>query len=150
LYPYTDIIARVTSFDPNAFGATYVYRKTSETHYIKQQEEDPEEGKVNVRSAMVNRDIAFDELMSEIKGRMIVIHNVDDELVQHFTDMKRIQKFDKSNVMRYVWEKTEGHDHYHHTLLYLYIATKLQGVAGAWTPEGSVPFLSSFIMRQNT
>jgi hypothetical protein len=147
LYPYTDIIARVTAFDPNAFGATYVYRKTTESHYVKEQQEDPEEGKVNVRSAMINRDIAFDELMAEIKGRMIVIQNLDDETVQHFLDMKRIQKFDKSNVMRYVWEKTAGIDHWHHTLLYLYIASKLQGTAGAWTPAGAVPFVSAFLVR---
>ena len=150
LYPYTDIIARITAFDPNAFGATYVFRKTSETHYIKEQEEDPEEGKVNVRSAMVNRDIAFDELMSEIKGKMIHMVDANDEIVQHFTDMKRIQKFDKSNVMRYVWEKTAGIDHWHHTLLYLYIATKLQGTAGAWTPAGAVAFVTAFAVRQNT
>lgn len=149
LFPYTDIIARISDYDPNAFGATYVYRKTSETHYMKQQEDKPEEGKVNVRSAMINRDIAFDELMAEIKGKMVIINNVDDELVQHLLDQKRIQKFDKSNVMRYVWEKTAGLDHWHHTLLYLYIATKLQGTAGAWTPAGAVPFLSSFVLKQN-
>lgn len=147
LFPYTDIIARITSFDPNAFGAIYVTKKSTESHTIKDQVEDPEEGKLNVRSAMINRDIAFDELMGEIKAGRIVIHGVDEELVQHMTDMKRIQKFDKSNVMRYVWEKTEGRDHFHHSLLYLYIATKLQGTAGAWTKAGVVPFVSAFAVR---
>lgn len=147
LYPYTDIIARITEYDPNAFGATYVFRKTSETHYMKAQEEKPEEGKVNVRSAMINRDIAFDELMYSIKAKALVIHNVDDELVSHMLDMKRIQKFDKTNSMRYVWDKTAGIDHWHHTLLYLYIASKLQGTAGAWTPAGAVPFVSSFRLK---
>jgi hypothetical protein len=149
LFPYTDIITRITSFDPNAYGAIYVEKKSTESHTIKDQEANPEEGKLNVRSAMVNRNIALDELMAEIKAGSVLIHGVDDELVQHLLDMKRIQKFMKDNTMKYVWEKTDGHDHWHHTLLYLYIATKLRATAGAWTALGAVPFVSSFVSRQN-
>lgn len=149
MYPYTDIVTRITEFDPNAFGAVYVVKKSTESHYIKEQEEKPEEGKLNVRSAMINRDVALDELMSEIKAKNVLIHAVDDELVGQLLDMKRIQKFDKSNVMRYSWEKTAGIDHYHHTLLYLYIASKLRATAGAWSTLGAVPFVSSFVARSN-
>lgn len=147
LFPYTDIITRITNFDPNAYGAIYVTKKSSESHYVKDQEESPEEGKLNVRSAMINRDIAFDELMGEIKQKSVVVHNVDDELVASMLDMKRIQKFDKTNTMRFVWEKTEGNDHYHHTMLYLYVATKLLGTVAGWTDAGAVPLVSAFTVR---
>lgn len=150
LFPYTDIITRITSFDPNAFGAVYVTKKSTESHYVKEQAEVAEEGKLNVRSAMINRDVALDELMYEIKNGLVVIHDVDKELTTHLLDMKRIEKFDKSGGMRYVWEKTDGVDHYHHTLLYLFIADKLRGTVAGWTAAGAVPFVTAFAVRQQS
>ena len=144
LFPYTDIITRITGFDLNAFGAVYVDKKSTETHTIREQELNPEEGKLNVRSAMINRNIAFDELMSEFKLKKIVISNVDEEYVAQLRDMKRIQKFNKQQMMYYAWEKTQGFDHWHHSLLYLYIATKLRGTAGAWSNAGAVALVTAF------
>lgn len=144
LYPYTDIITRITNFDSNAFGAIYVEKKTTETHTIKEQEENAEEGRLNVRSAMINRNIAFDELMSEFKLKRVVVKDVDEEFVTQLRDMKRIQKFNKQQALYYAWEKTQGFDHWHHSLLYLYIATKLRGTAGAWSNPGAIPLVTSF------
>jgi hypothetical protein len=152
LFPYTDIVTRVVNADPNAFGAIYVEKKSTETHTIKDQVADAEEGKLNVRSAMINRNIAFDELMAEFKAKRIVVQSgpKDDEFVSHLRSMKRIQKFTKTQEMKYVWEKTDGIDHYHHSLLYLYVATKLRGVAGVWSTPGAVPFVSAFRMGVQT
>lgn len=147
LFPYTDIITRITNFDPNAYGAVYVEKKSSETYYLKEQEEDPEEGRLNVRSAMINRNVAFDELMYMIKRGEVVVYAQDDEFVNHLRSMKRVQKFDKQNAMRYVWDKTDGTDHYHHALLYLHVATKLRGAAGAWTTPGAVPLVMAFAVK---
>lgn len=144
LFPYTDIITRVCDYDPNAFGAMYVTRKSAEPYVVKEQEENPEEGKLNVKSLLVNRDVALDSLMEEFKKKQIVIYNVDEEYVLHLRDMKRIQKFDKNNVMRYSWEKTQGNDHWHHSLLYCYLASKLRGMAGAWTASGAVSLVTAF------
>lgn len=150
LFPYTDIVTRIVNSDPNAFGAIYIEKKSSETHTIKDQIADPEEGKLNVRSAMVNRNVAFDELMGEFKRKNVVVQasEKDEEFVAHLRSMKRIQKFTKTQEMKYVWEKTDGIDHYHHSLLYLYIATKLRGVAGVWSTPGAVPFVSAFKMLE--
>lgn len=152
LFPYTDIVTRIVNSDPNAFGAIYVEKKSSETHTIKDQTEDAEEGKLNVRSAMVNRNIAFDELMGEFKRKNVVVQagEKDEEWVLHIRSMKRVQKFTKTQEMKYVWDKTDGVDHYHHSLLYLYIATKLRGVAGVWSTPGVVPFVSAFKMLPKT
>lgn len=150
LFPYTDIVTRITGFDPNAYGAIYVEKKSTETHYVKEQEEAPEEGRLNVRSAMINRNVAFDELMFMIKRKEVVIYGLDDEAAQHLGSMKRVQKFDKQGAMRYIWDKTDGVDHYHHSLLYLYIATKLRSSAGAWTAEGAVALVTAFTVRPTT
>ena len=150
LFPYTDIITRITNFDPSAYGAVYVEKKSTETYYIKEQEEDPEEGRLNVRSAMINRNVAFDELMYMIKRGEVVVYAQDDEFVNHLRSMKRIQKFDKQNAMRYVWDKTDGVDHYHHSLLYLHVATKLRGSAGGWVNAGAVALVTAFTVRPTT
>ena len=146
LFPYTDMVTRIVNSDPNAFGAIYVERKSTESHTVKDQDENAEEGKLNVRSVMVNRNVAFDELMAEFKSKRIVVQSSekDEEFVTHMISMKRIEKFTKSNEMRYVWEKTDGVDHWHHALLYMYIATKLRAMAGVWSTPGVVPFVSSF------
>lgn len=127
MFPYTDIIARITSFDANAYGAVYVAKKSTETHTIKEQEEEPEEGKLNVRAAHVNREVAFDQLMQVIKAGQMRMSFMDEEVIAHLLSMKRVQKFDKFQTLSYVWVKTDGVDHFHHTLLYLYIACLLRG-----------------------
>lgn len=144
MFPYTDIITRIVNFDPSAYGAVYVEKKTTETYTVKDQEEKPEEGKLNVRAVMVNRNVAFDELMGLFKSKQIVIYALDDEFVIHCMDMKRVPKFTKQEDLRYVWEKTQGNDHYFHSLLYLHIATKLRATAGAWSNEGAVALVTAF------
>lgn len=154
LFPYTDLVTRIVDSDSNAFGAIYVEKKSTESHVIKEQVENPEEGKLNVRSAMINRNVAFDELMAEIKAKRVVVQALDkskdEEFVTHLRSMKRVQKFTKTQELRYVWEKTDGADHWHHSLLYLYIATKLRAMAGVWSTPGAVPFVSAFkVTAQN-
>lgn len=144
MFPYTDIVTRVVNFDPNAYGAIYVDKKSTETHTVRDQDENQETGRLNVRAVMINRNVAFDELMAVFKSKNISIHAIDEEFIHHCRDMKRIQKFSKQQAMYYAWEKTSGEDHYFHALLYFYIATKLRGTAGAWTDAGVIPLVSSF------
>jgi hypothetical protein len=147
-FPYSDIAARITGFDPNAYAAIYVAKKSTENYIIKDVEEDPIEGKLNLRAVHINRDVALDSMMYEIKNRRMVVHGVDQEFVSHLLDMKRIQIFDKQNQMRYTWKKTKGEDHYAHALLYLSTAAQLQGTVSGYTSNSIVPFVSSFALRR--
>jgi hypothetical protein len=152
MFPYTDLITKVTDNDPNAYGAVYVTKATSESYVLKKQEEDTEEGKLNVRAVHINRDISFDELMYEFKANRVRIQSSkeDLDLVTHLTDMKRVQSFDKTGGIRMRWEKSsQAVDHYHHALLYLYTAIKMRGVAAGWVNAGAVPFVSSFKLNRN-
>lgn len=142
MFPYTDLITRVVDFDPNAYGAIYVNRLSSETHTIKDQEANATEGKLNVRAVHINREIALDALMYAIKQKRVLINNVDDELIMHMLDMKRVPKFDKHGGIYYKWEKTNGVDHWHHAMLYCYIATKVRSMS-SWVSIGQVPLVTS-------
>lgn len=141
-FPYVDIVSRVTQYDGNAYGAVYVTKKSSEAYYVKEQEEDVEEGKLNIRAVHINREVAFDLLLSEFKGRRLVINGVDAELRQHLLSMKRVQKFDKDQTMRYIWSKTDGVDHFHHALLYLFVAIGLRGTYTTVHSVETVPLVT--------
>lgn len=148
-FPYSDLAARITGFDGNAYAGIYVTKKSTENFSIKEVEADPLEGKLNLRSVMINRDVALDSLMFAIKKKDVLIHNVNDELVRHFKDMKRVQIFDKNKQMRYTWQKTKGEDHFMHAVLYLKTAVELQGTANGFFDPVVTPFVSSFVLRQN-
>lgn len=148
MFPYTDLVTQVTDFDPNAYGAVYAERASAETHWLKAQVAEPEEGKLNVRAVMINRNVAFDDLMGRHKDKTILVSRqedtFDDVYISHLRNMKRVQKFDKFGGLVMKWEKTTGVDHFHHSLLYLNIATKLAGTVTGWTEPGSVPLVTTF------
>lgn len=134
-FPYVDLITQCVNFDPNAYGAVYVSRLSSELYSVKEQLPDAEEGKLNIRAVHVNRDVALDSLMWEIKAGRVVVGNADEEWKLQMLDMKRVQKLDKHGGLMYKWEKTQGVDHWHHSLLYAYIAGKLRGGV-SWAAPG--------------
>ena len=147
MFPYTDIVTRLTERYPQAFGAIYALKSTSpETHWIKEQVENPEEGKLNVRQVSINRNVALDELMGAFKKKQVVNHRMDDQETynSHLLDMKRIQKPLRFGGMFMSWEKTKGEDHYHHSTMYLWTACKLRGVGVTYKMPTAVPLLSKF------
>ena len=128
-FPYTDLVDRITIYDPNAYGAVYVTRASTELYTIKERQAEVTEGKLNLRAVHINRDVALDSLMMDFKNKKIIVAKEDDHetFVNHLQDMKRIKKFDKHGGIIYRWEKTEGEDHWHHSLLYCKIAASLRG-----------------------
>jgi len=142
-FPYTDLVTRVTNYDPNAYGAIYVTKNSTETHTIKLQEADAQEGRLNIRAVHINRDVALDALMWAIKGKQVVAGNCDEEWIVNCLDMKRVQKFDKHGGIVYKWDKTQGIDHWHHSMLYAYIASKVRSMV-SWVEAGSVPLVTKF------
>jgi hypothetical protein len=140
--PYVDLIMRMQSRDPNLFAAVFVTTKNVEAFTLKDQTGDQFEGKLQVRQAQINRNKAFDELAGQIKGRkppkgmprfpgvQIAASEENDIFNAEMLDMKRVQRWDKDMEAHYVWEKSEAaNDHYHHSLLYLFVAARLRGLA---------------------
>jgi hypothetical protein len=130
--PYTETIIGMQANLQNLFGAIYVRSKAVELYTTKIQEEDDKKGKELVRQVNINRDKAFDALMQDVRNGMVAFCQTQEKelIVEHMMDMKRGKVFDDSNEIIYTWKKsTLGNDHYHHTLLYTYIASRLKGTA---------------------
>lgn len=131
--PYTDIVNRICGNNPHAWGAVFVNSKSPVPFSPREQEEDKEEGKMGFRIVNVNRNVALDDLLSLIKsGKLVVSASEENTIFQkQMLSLKRQQKFTTQGELQYVWVKTgDEEDHYHFSLLYLYIAIRMRHTAG--------------------
>lgn len=130
--PYVDTVLRLQETDPNLFGAVYSVNKKIEIFTITNKEENEALGKLPLKQVMINRNSAFDDLVSFLRsGRLIKRSCDEDEIwMKHCMDMKRVQVFGADQEMQFVWKKSDkGNDHYFHSLLYAYVALRLRGVS---------------------
>jgi len=147
--PYTDMITRITEADSNAYGSYFV-TGSNVMFNVKKQDEEREEAKLTLRKVNISRTPAFDHLMYLLKQGLIKVQasDIDEEWKKQIQSLKRISKMDRLGEHQYVWEKTDGNDHYHFSLLYLVIASKMRGLAGGFHPAAAVPLLSRFKLKQ--
>jgi hypothetical protein len=130
--PYTDMLMRLQKSDPNLYGAVYVTSRNLAPFAMKKEEEDKDEAELQVRQVNINRNRAFDGLMEFIRrGSWQIMEDANKELIiKHLTDMKRVKAFSDDKEIQYVWQKSsQGEDHFHHTLLYCWIAGQMRGVS---------------------
>lgn len=129
--PETALITAVTDFDPNAYGCIFVSSKTTEMYRVAEKEADPELGRLNLRLVKVNKTIAFDTLLEFIKNKKFLYkaQQDDSKWLIHILSMKRTLVVQRDEPT-YVWQKTDGEDHYMHALLYSFIACTLRMTAG--------------------
>jgi hypothetical protein len=148
--PYTDMLIRLQAGDPNLYGGVYVQSKGLATHDIKKEEEDEEEGDLQIRQVNINRNRAFDGLMNFVRtGQWAIKEDQNKEtIISHMQDMKRVKDFSKKDQeVSYVWRKSaSGDDHFHHALLYCWVAAQMRGVAGSAILLPSM--VSSFKVKQ--
>lgn len=151
LNPHTPVVKALTDFDPNAYGAEYVDIAQATSHYVKETEEDPDKAQEAVRTVKINRSYTFDEIMYMFKMKKIIVHQQEDyeAFVSHLMSMKRVNKFDKYQSIVYRWVKTDGVDHWHHSLLYMYIATKLRGMYNM-TVDATPNLVTTFKLKDQT
>lgn len=129
--PYTDMVMELQKRDKNLFGAVYHRSPKIATYTVKDELEDPKEGKLPIKQVMINRNVALDDLVNGILRREAVfLDQPEKELfIRHLLDMKRQATMNKDNEIEYVWVKSEdGQDHFMHALLYLSTATRLRAM----------------------
>lgn len=148
-FPYSETILRLQNRDQNLFAAIYVTSKSTEPFSVKKVEDDKEKGQQEIRRVSVNRDVAFDMLMHAVRSKsMLKRRGTLDELwIKHLLSMKRVKVFGPNDEMMYVWQKTDGEDHFAHAEVYAMVASKMIFVSSGFG-GGSLPMLSTFKLTQ--
>lgn len=129
--PYVETVYRLQALSPILYGAVYTTSKNLEIFNLRSRAEVDEKALLEVRQVNVNRNYAFDSLMMDIREGEITARQDDNSGVfsKHLMDMKRVRNFSTRRDESYVWQKSaNGDDHFHHALLYCYVAAKLKGV----------------------
>lgn len=130
--PYTETVYRLQQVMTNLFAGLYISStgKNVELFKVSDKDEDKEKGQEKLRQVNIARDKGFDVLMLMMRSGNImkVSDDRDEEWKEHITDQKRVREFRNDEIV-FVWRKTSGMDHMHHSLLYALIASKMLGVS---------------------
>lgn len=89
--------------------------------------------------------------MADLKAGKFLIQRqdaIDETWKSEMMSLKRIAKFDRTNELVYSWEKTDGQDHFHFSMLYLHLAIKMRGLASGTFDRTLVPLVRSFRVKQ--
>lgn len=127
--PYTETVFSLQQDLGMLYGAVYITSKNLDIYTLHKKDEDSDRGLLDVRQVNVNRTRAFDGLMDFIQRGMLKLWLPDgkQEFIAHCLDMKRVEG-GKGVV---AWQKSpDGKDHWHHALLYCYVAMALRGLNG--------------------
>lgn len=133
--PNVHLVQTIQKYDKNCYGGVYgKNKKQLEPFRIQMFDGEEMDGKLPIHTAQINRDKAFDLLMAVIKSgamKWVPQNQEEDELFEkHVLDMRRVNIFDEYMEQTWTWVKsTLGQDHYHHTLLYCWIACQLRRTA---------------------
>lgn len=130
--PYFDLLMRLQQRDKNLWGALYSMSKDLDVYSSTIREAEPEKGRPEMKQVDINKNKAFDVLMDFVRSGQCTIRDGEykEGVIKHLMDMKRIRDFNTDNELVFSWKKSaKGQDHFHHTLLYLYVASRLLATA---------------------
>ena len=154
--PYVETIHRLQQTFHNLYGSVYITSKNLEAFRVIDKAEDKQKALLEVRQVNVNRNLALNNLMSDIRaGKIGVVPQQElPTFREHLKDMKRrpesLSGFtgegEGSEADSFVWVKTSGNDHYHHSLLYCYVAAQMAHHLPSGGPKLPL-FISSFKMK---
>jgi len=135
--PHSETVMALQEVDVNLYAAVYMRSASVLTHNTVKREEKTDEGLDFVRQVNINRNKALDSYMEFIRqGGLLVTRQdeeIDQEYINHHCSMKRVKVY-RQDELEYSWQKTDGIDHYHHSGLYMWIASKIKGVARPEVP----------------
>lgn len=129
--PHAETVMALQNEDENLYASVYMRSKSVITHTVVNRDEEEAEGMDFQRQVNVNRSKAFDAYMEFIRAGNLSVKTseMQELIIQHHLSMKRVKVFEnESQEMSYSWQKSDGIDHFHHTFLYLFIASKIKGV----------------------
>lgn len=149
--PYTTDIMRICDHDPRAYGAIFVTTKGLDLFTVQEKQENAEEGAMNFSLLKLNRTAVLDLVRDKFKnGQIIMRKQVNtDRYQEQYTSLKRVQQFRQDELV-YVWEKTDGEDHFMFSLMYLQMAIRLRARVGTVINAQTVPLVRAFKVSQRS
>ena len=130
--PHAETVMSLQERDSSCYAAVYTKMRGLTTHNVVDKEEEEDNGEDFVRQVNVNRNRAFDAYMNLIRQGNYRAKACEEmsTVIDHHISMKRARIFDaESGEMSFSWQKSDGIDHYHHSGLYCYIASKIKGAS---------------------
>lgn len=152
--PNVHLVQAIQKWDKNCYGGVYgKNKKQLEPFKVQMFEGDEMDGKLPIHTVQINRDKAFDLLMDVMKTSMkwAPISPEDDEMfTKHCLDMRRVNVFDDNMEQTWTWVKSSlGQDHYHHTLLYCWIACMLRATASRAVSLATATLITKFKVKHD-
>lgn len=149
--PYTTDIMRICDYDPRAYGAIFVTTKGLDLFTVQEKQDNAEEGAMNFSLLKLNRTAALDLVRDKFKNGQVIMRKQDntDRYQEQYTSLKRVQQFRQDELV-YVWEKTDGEDHFMFSLLYLQMAIRLRARVGTVINAQTVPLVRAFKVSQRS
>lgn len=132
--PFTETVVRLQRLFPNLYAGLYVNAAGLRAFKMMDEEEDKTKAILDERQININRDIALDFLMEDIRGMRVGVNPAQDHNTilswrKQMRDMRRLRYGDpkKPDNERYRWVKSKDkNDHFHHAMLYAWVASKLR------------------------
>lgn len=148
--PHAETVMTLQEQDVNLYAAVYMRSKSLLTHNVVEKIAEAEKGKDYVRQVNINRSKALDGYMEYIREGHLHIKDSEakDEIIAHHMSMKRVKVYDPdSGELAFSWQKTDGVDHFHHTFLYMWMASKIKGVGKSLV---ALPIFNMFKFHNKT
>jgi hypothetical protein len=148
MQPMVDLVMGLTEEYPNLYAGMFVTRQGLELFEVKVKEQDEDRAQLKVKQVNLNRNALLDKLLAEMRAGRIWIRKTDEwELVKaHLQDQKRATATLRDGEFKSIWQKSaKGNDHYTFSLLYLYVAAQMRGLASFNLP--SVPGVMKFKLK---
>jgi uncharacterized protein (DUF1919 family) len=154
--PYTETVYRMQQKYKNLYASVYVKAKGMRPYRMLDEEEDRRDALFDERQINVNRNIALDFLMEDIRAGLIGNDPMQpdedrQEFRDHMRDMRRVRLAGNANAPdtdAYQWVKSKVEiDHMHHALLYAWVAAKLRLAARPVIAVSSLELMSKLRLK---
>lgn len=132
--PYSDMVAELQDRIPTLWASIYTQTKGLELYQVKEKEEDEDKALYGVRQLNVKKNAGLDLVVTMLRAGKLSFapgtFEMQEKIVTHLTDMKRVKIKRKDGEEEYVWKKSaRGEDHFFHALLYLVLANFVKGLS---------------------
>jgi hypothetical protein len=146
--PMVDLVMSMCSEDNNFYGAIYVTRQSLDFFEVRMRDADADRAMGDLRQVLVNRNQAFDKLLSEVRLGNIWFRRTEQwqTYKEHAMDMKRARAALRNGEMTSSWVKSsKGNDHFWHATAYCFIAAQMRGLVTQDLPY--MPGVSTFKLK---